>query len=106
MSRVQGSTLVPAWFERGSNEVREWPNKAGLFGHSTRQQPTGRVAPLREPKARRYPAGMWSWIGIAVLYVFGIGFFRWLGGIGAASDAIQRWGRVTADRRRTTSPSP
>jgi hypothetical protein len=48
---------------------------------------------------------MWGWIWIAVMYVLGIGFFRWLGGIGAASDAIQRWGRVTAERRRTTSPS-
>jgi hypothetical protein len=39
------------------------------------------------------------------VYVLGIGFFRWLGGVAAAADAIQRWGRVTADRRRATSPS-
>ena len=48
---------------------------------------------------------MWEWILIAVLYVLGIGFFRWLGGVGAAADAIQRWGHVTAERRRRTSSS-
>jgi hypothetical protein len=48
---------------------------------------------------------MWEWVLIAVLYVLGIGFFRWLGGIGAAEDAIQRWGRTTAERRRRTSSS-
>jgi hypothetical protein len=51
-----------------------------------------------------YPDPMWSWIWIAGLYVLGIGFFRWLGGIGAAAEAIQSWGRVTASRRRVTSP--
>jgi len=48
---------------------------------------------------------MWSWIGIAVLYVLGMSFFRWLGGIGAAADAIERWGRATGKRRRRTSSS-
>jgi len=48
---------------------------------------------------------MWSWIGIAVLYVLGMSFFRWLGGIGAAADAIERWGHATAERRRRTSSS-
>jgi hypothetical protein len=47
---------------------------------------------------------MWGWIGVVVLYVSGIGFFRWLGGVGAAEDAIQRWGRVTAEKRRARSP--
>jgi hypothetical protein len=47
---------------------------------------------------------MWGWIWIVVLYVLGIGFFRWLGGIGAAADAIERWGRVTAERRRRPTP--
>lgn len=49
---------------------------------------------------------MWSWIGIVVLYVLGMGFFQWLGGIGAASEAIQRWGQATAERRRRTTSSP
>ncbi len=49
---------------------------------------------------------MWSWIGIAVLYVLGMGFFRWLGGISAAADAISRWGRASAERRRRRLPSP
>jgi hypothetical protein len=59
-------------------------------------------APGAEPAS--YPDCMWSWIWIGALYVLGIGFFRWLGGIGAASEAIQNWGRVTASRRRVTSP--
>jgi hypothetical protein len=45
---------------------------------------------------------MWGWIWVVVLYVLGIGFFHWLGGIGAAADAIQRWGHSTAKRRRRT----
>jgi len=48
---------------------------------------------------------MVSWIVIGVLYVLGIGFFRWLGGVGAASDAISQWGRATAARRRSTVQS-
>jgi hypothetical protein len=48
---------------------------------------------------------MTSWILIIALYVLGMGFFRWLGGIGAAADAISRWGRATAGRRRIASPS-
>jgi hypothetical protein len=49
---------------------------------------------------------MWGWIGIAVLYVLGMSFFRWLGGIGSAADAIQRWGHSVGERRRrTASPS-
>ena len=48
---------------------------------------------------------MLSWVGIVTLYVLGIGFFRWIGGIGAAAEAIERWGRETADRRRRTSSS-
>jgi hypothetical protein len=47
-----------------------------------------------------------SWIEIALLYLLGMGLFRWLGGISAAADALSRWGRVTAERRRgTVSPS-
>jgi len=46
---------------------------------------------------------MWDWIWIGILYVLGMGFFRWLGGIGAAADAIQRWGHATGERRRRTS---
>jgi hypothetical protein len=48
---------------------------------------------------------MFTWIGIGALYLLGIGFFRWLGGIGAAADVIARWGRAaaTGTRRRTGS---
>jgi len=49
---------------------------------------------------------MWGWLGIAVLYVLGMGFFHWLGGIGAAADAIERWGHSVGERRRQAhSPS-
>jgi hypothetical protein len=49
---------------------------------------------------------MWNWIWIAVLYVLGMGFFRWLGGLGSAADAIKRWGRAsTAHRQETSSTS-
>jgi len=49
---------------------------------------------------------MLSWIWIPVLYVLGFSLFGWLGGIPAAGDAIARWGRETADRRRcAVSPS-
>jgi len=58
---------------------------------------------MDERRRRRIISHMWEWILIAVLYVLGIGFFRWLGGVGAAADAIQRWGHTTAERRRRTS---
>jgi hypothetical protein len=48
---------------------------------------------------------MWGWIWIAALYVLGMGFFHWLGGIGAASEALQRWGHAAAERRRQPSSS-
>jgi hypothetical protein len=43
---------------------------------------------------------MFGWIWLILLYFASIGLFRWLGGIGAASDAIQRWGHDVAERRR------
>jgi len=46
---------------------------------------------------------VWGWLWIAALYVLGMGFFQWLGGLGAAGDAITRWGRATGERRRRTS---
>ena len=49
---------------------------------------------------------MLNWIWIPALYVFAFGLFAWLGGISAAGDAIARWGRETAERRRgALSPS-
>ena len=47
-----------------------------------------------------------TWIGIAFLYLLGMGLFGWLGGLPAAGDAVSRWGRATAERRRgVVSPS-
>jgi hypothetical protein len=48
---------------------------------------------------------MFSWIGIGLLYLLGMGLFGWLGGISAAGDAISRWGRATAERRRAPASS-
>jgi hypothetical protein len=49
---------------------------------------------------------VWSWVGIAVAYVLAMSLFHWLGGIGAAADAIQRWGHTVGERRRQVrSPS-
>jgi hypothetical protein len=56
----------------------------------------------------RYMCHMWTWILIIGGYAFSIFFFCLLGGIGAASDAIQSWGRSTAQRaldRSGASPS-
>jgi hypothetical protein len=43
---------------------------------------------------------MFGWIETAVLYLLGMGFLCLLGGISSAGDAISRWGRETAERRR------
>jgi hypothetical protein len=48
---------------------------------------------------------MWGWVLIVILYVAGMGFFHWLGGIGAAAEAIRQWGQASAERRRRTSSS-
>jgi hypothetical protein len=49
---------------------------------------------------------MSRWIVAAVLYLIGIGFFRWLGGIGAAAEAFRRWGHASAAKRKAGgSPS-
>jgi hypothetical protein len=42
---------------------------------------------------------MVDWIIILALYAFGAGFFRALGGLGAAADAIASWGRTSSSRR-------
>jgi hypothetical protein len=48
---------------------------------------------------------MAGWIVVAVLYLLGIGFFRWIGGVGSAMEALRRWGEATAARRKVDSPS-
>ena len=50
---------------------------------------------------------MWSWIVIIVGYAFSIFFFRLVGGINSAADAIQNWGRSSSMRRlRKSGHSP
>ena len=48
---------------------------------------------------------MTSWIITIALYALGMGLLLWLGGVAAASDAISRWGRSTADPCAGTSCS-
>jgi hypothetical protein len=49
---------------------------------------------------------MKDWIVVAALYLFGMGVFRLLGGIGAASEALRKWGRASStDRTAPGSPS-
>ncbi len=43
---------------------------------------------------------MWGWLWVAALYALGMTFFHWLGGLGAAASAIQRWGHAHGESRR------
>jgi hypothetical protein len=49
---------------------------------------------------------MFDWIVIGLLYVAGIAFFRLIGGIGAAGDAMRRWGGAYAERQRARNRLP
>jgi hypothetical protein len=50
---------------------------------------------------------VWSWIVIVAGYAFSILFFRLVGGINSAADAIQNWGRISSVRRlRKSGHSP
>jgi hypothetical protein len=42
---------------------------------------------------------MWELIVILLLYVASVGLFRWLGGFGAAGDAVRSWGRAHSTTR-------
>ncbi len=51
---------------------------------------------------------VWTWVIIVGGYAFSMFFFHILGGLAAASDAIQSWGRSTAQRaieERGASPA-
>jgi hypothetical protein len=49
---------------------------------------------------------MLTWIVVAVLYAVGMGLFHILGGLSAAGEAIENWGRASAaDREEHVSPS-
>jgi hypothetical protein len=43
---------------------------------------------------------MWQLIVTAALYVFGIAFFRIIGGVAAAGEAMRRWGAAESVRRQ------
>ena len=55
---------------------------------------------IRALQGSRYARPMLHWIWIPILYALAFGLFGWLGGIASAGDAIARWGRETAERRR------
>ena len=46
-----------------------------------------------------------TWIGIALLYLLGMGLLYWLGGISSAADALSQWGHATAEHRRAAVSS-
>ena len=48
---------------------------------------------------------MSDWIVIGLAYAFACGFFRLLGGLGAAEDALRNWGERSATRRRRAASS-
>jgi hypothetical protein len=52
---------------------------------------------------QRYAYTVLEWIVIVALYLAGIGFFRLLGGVAAAGEAMRRWGEAAAMRRRSGS---
>jgi hypothetical protein len=52
------------------------------------------------PSWRSYDEGdVWTWILIVAGYAFALFFFRLIGGIDSAADAIQSWGRSSSERR-------
>jgi hypothetical protein len=48
---------------------------------------------------------MWEWILIVGLYALGMGAFHVFGGLGAAAEAIENWGRASSARHEE-QPSP
>jgi hypothetical protein len=42
---------------------------------------------------------MWEWIVIVGLYALGMGLFHVFGGLHAAGEAIENWGRASAASR-------
>jgi hypothetical protein len=49
---------------------------------------------------------MLTWIVVLVLYAVGMGLFHILGGLSAAGEAIENWGRASAaEREQQLSPS-
>jgi hypothetical protein len=78
--------------------------------HATKTNPAGPLFPgefgltSRVSACNRGP--MTTLIVIGALWVGNVLFLRWLGGVGAAEDALSRWGRATAERRRRRLASP
>jgi hypothetical protein len=48
---------------------------------------------------------MLEWIVIVALYLAGMGFFRLVGGVASAGEAMRRWGEAAARNRRASSAS-
>jgi hypothetical protein len=48
---------------------------------------------------------VWEWVVIVCLYAFATLFLRLLGGVGAAEDALRRWGRASSTLPPGRGPS-
>ena len=48
---------------------------------------------------------MWGWIIVVFLYVFGMGLFAFLGGLGAAGEGFRQWGEAASALRHRSSLS-
>jgi hypothetical protein len=48
---------------------------------------------------------MRDWIVALVFYLFALGVFRAVGGLGAAGEALRRWGRATSTVRTNPGSS-
>jgi hypothetical protein len=101
----------PAEIDRlvGVKPTERKPQDAG-FGlvHSQPLAPTSLIPFFaHEPTLKGYGGTidcMWQWIWIVAVYLLSISLLRWLGGIGSAADAIQRWGHAVGERRRSQLP--
>jgi hypothetical protein len=95
-------------FQSGASSLL-LPNRQGSRGHDGGQTPAMSCSDIRFSavtilRSIRLEA-MKDWIIIAILYAFGIGFFRLLGGMNAAGEALRRWGRASSTVKTTASSS-
>ena len=48
---------------------------------------------------------MRDWIVVLILYLLGLGFFGFLGGLRSAADALRRWGEASSAIRENPASS-
>ena len=84
--------------EREDGEGEDSEQEIQLHVHKTGSG--GRLFPFHKTAALIKRKTMTSVIVIAVLWVGNVVLLRWLGGVGSAGDALARWGKATAEKRR------